>query len=92
MLQSVLQPLFQRISAFSHVVWTRGHVLRSSLVKRYPFDVSVRDPENGQYPTKKDLFGYFEEVRILYRQRLEPLDTADFGRQIADEHFGKLTV
>lgn len=42
--------------------WVRDKLLTGA--KRYPFDVSVRYPEDEQYPTKKGLFGYLEEVLI----------------------------
>ena len=70
--------------------WVRDRLL--ALPKRYPFGTSVKARGTAPWPSKVELVAYFHEVRALSRDRLERTSEDDFDREIADEHYGSLTV
>ena len=70
--------------------WVRDKLL--VLPRRYPFEISVKARGDAAWPSKTELVAYFHEVRALTRERLERTSEDDFDREIADEHYGSLTV
>lgn len=70
--------------------WVRDRVYDQR--KRYPFGYSVRSAALDQYPAKSELLGYFAEVRVLTKERLEETSEIEFDRVIHDDHFGEISV
>jgi hypothetical protein len=70
--------------------WVRDRLY--NLPKRFPFGASVRELSADQHPNKRELLGYFHEVRTTTRERLEQFSESDFDRKLDDEHFGEITA
>ncbi len=70
--------------------WVRSHVTGEPM--SFPFGVQVRAARVQDYPDKKRLLKYLDEVRALTRKRLEAAGPRDFERRVEDPDFGSITV
>lgn len=66
--------------------WVRMCILNEP--PHFPFEVSLADARQEQYPSKEQLLDYFHSVRELSRQRLEA--ALDLNQLVTDPDFGQM--
>lgn len=96
------QLLWQPPAEANQIAWQLWHIaevednwVRELLFgqkRHFPFGRSVRDARVAEYPSKRELLLYLQEVRTLSRKRLADTQPEDFARLVQDPHFGQIAV